>query len=356
MKRVIVPFFIAHRGCPHRCIFCDQGKIAGSAGRLPSAGEIYARIAAFRGSSGRESVEVAFYGGSFTGLPLSEQRGLLLPLQGLMASGEVSSVRVSTRPDLVDRHVAGLLREMGVGTVELGVQSMDDEVLALARRGHTRDDVARAFQFLQSEEIAVGAQLMPGLPADAREKSLASVRKVIGLKPALLRIYPALVIAGTPLAELYGIGAYEPLTLGAAVSLCKEMCHEAMKAGVRVTRIGLQPTDGLAAEGAILAGPYHPAFRQLVESELCFDLLAKLTAGLAGSGPITAACTPTRVSDLAGQRRGNLHRLHAERQVRVDGVVADERLSPFELAVHFSGGSRKGNMLTDLDYSNVPIP
>ncbi len=350
MKPLIVPFFVSHQGCPHQCIFCDQVKIAGN-GNIPSAAELLGRIAAYRASGGGRPVEVAFYGGTFTGLPESTITRLLQPLQPLLARGEIRTIRVSTRPDAVDPAIAGYLGRMGVGTVELGVQSMDDHVLALAGRGHTAGHTVEACRILKEAGLAVGMQLMPGLPGDTPEKALASLHRVLELRPGFLRIYPALVIDGTGLAALHAAGGFTPLSLDEAVCLCKIMLHAALAAEVPVIRIGLQATAEMDSPGTVLAGPYHPAFRQLVEAELFYDLLRKLTADMPPAGKATVRCSPERISDVTGQKRRNLQRLLCERGVAVDRVMADNSLSPLDIVVESGRDIMKGNVVLHLDYA-----
>ncbi|HEX9022458.1 MAG TPA: radical SAM protein [Geobacteraceae bacterium] len=355
MRPLIVPFFISLLGCPHQCIFCDQRKIAGR-GELPSAGELLDRIAAFRASGRGRPVEVAFYGGTFTALPEALMTRLLLPLQPLLAAGEIHSIRLSTRPDAVDPSIARFLAGMGVKTVELGAQSMDDDVLAFAGRGHGASHTIEANRILKEAGVAVGMQLMPGLPGDSEEKALESLGRVLELRPAFLRIYPALVIAGTRLAELHEAVEYTPLSLDGAIRLCKIMLHGALAARVRVIRIGLQATAELEQAGTVLAGPYHPAFRQLVEAELFYDLLRKMAEGMPRVGRVSVRCSPERVSDVTGQRRGNLRRLHREAGVTVDRVLADRSVSSLEIAVEYGGEMRKGNIVHDLDYATKEVP
>lgn len=353
MKPIIVPFFIAHQGCPHQCVFCNQVKISGGAETIPSLDEILAKIAAYRDNAGGRALEAAFFGGTFTSLPMSLQERLLAPLQPLLESGELSSVRVSTRPDAIDYETAEFLGTMGVGTVELGIQSMDDAVLDLAGRGHTAGDVESACRILTGKGFRVGGQLMPGLPGDTAVTAIATLRRTLALEPDFLRIYPALVIAGTELERMYRSGEYAPLGLAEAVALCKAMLHEALKASVPVVRIGLQATGDIQADGAVVAGPWHPAFRQLVEGELFFDLAVSLTADMPSASPVRLSCAPARVSDLTGQRRANLHRLR-ERGLEVASVKADPALSPMELRVEAEHFERIGNMLSDLNYPEDP--
>jgi histone acetyltransferase (RNA polymerase elongator complex component) len=356
MKRPVVPFFITHQGCPHRCVFCDQEKISGSGGLLPSDDEICGKIAGYARSSGVTGLEVAFFGGSFTCLPRKDQERLLLALRPLMASGEVRSVRVSTRPDAIDDDGAAFLRAMGVTTVELGVQSMNDQVLELAERGHCAADVVGSVTRLKKERIIVGLQLMPGLPGDTPQMSLASLASVLALKPDFLRIYPTVVIAGTPLFRRYSEGSYHPLTLHEAVVLCKIMLHRALLSGIPVIRMGLQPTTDLARPGAVVAGPFHPAFRQLVEADLCFDLLNRLIPyHNPGDPPVMVACAPSRVADVVGQRRSNIKRMLNERGVRIAAVQERPTLSTLEIAVLRHDGVRTGNFLNDLKYDAEEI-
>lgn len=221
---------------------------------------------------------------------------------------------------------------------------MDDRVLAASGRGHSAADTVRAFEVLRREGIAAGAQLMPGLPGDSRERSLDSLTRIFDLKPVSLRIYPTLVVAGTRLAELWAEGSYTPLTLADAVPLCADMLLACKRAGVPVIRLGLQPTDIL--ERSVLAGPWHPALRQLVEGELWYRLLERLTAGLAAGTEVSVACAPARISDVVGQRRANLSRLLERRGIVITGVAGCPAAAPDTLTLTHAGGTVAGG-LTD---------
>lgn len=350
MKKVIVPFFISHQGCPHKCVFCDQKAITGSGGALPDADEILSAVRAWRRSSGVESVEVAFYGGSFTLLPRRQQQGLLEPLQPLLQSGEVSSIRVSTRPDAVDAEAARFLRESGVSLVELGVQSMDDLTLELAGRGHTVQDTVDAFASLRAEGLCVGAQTMPGLPGESAAGAIDSFRKLLSLRPDLLRIYPAVVLYGTELARMYQQGSYRPLTLREAVAICKVMLQYAGRAGIPVIRVGLQPTDELSSGAEVIAGPYHPAFRQLAQGERWFDLLQLLSKEFSPGDDLTLYTSRAEISDVVGQKRNNIKRLAQQSGLTVAAVHADDSLPAGTLRITVPGHSVHGDMLRDLNY------
>ncbi|HJV36663.1 elongator complex protein 3 [Geomonas sp.] len=326
MRSVIVPFFISHLGCPHRCVFCDQQKIAGAKGVLPDAAAILEKVAQYQASAPGRELEVAFYGGTFTALPLADQQRLLDPLQPLLSSGAIRSVRLSTRPDAVDAGVASFLKSKGVETVELGVQSMDEEVLRLSRRGHSAADVEAAVSALKKTGLSAGIQLMPGLPGDSAERSLDTLRRVLSLQPSFLRIYPTLVIAGTELAELYQGGHYHPLSLEEAVSLCKQMLVESRRCGVPVIRVGLQPTSELESPGVLQAGPYHPAFGQLVESEIWYDIVSAQLAQFPRESLVELSVPMGRVSDVVGQKRLNVQRLAENFGVSVLAVREDADL------------------------------
>ena len=349
-KPLIVPFFIAHQGCPHQCIFCNQVNISGGTESIPSPAEILAKIDAFRKSAGDRTLEVAFFGGTFTSLPMSLQETLLGVLRPLVARGEIESVRISTRPDAIDSTIAAFLLNGGVRTVELGIQSMDDAVLVRAGRGHTAYDAEKACAVLSEAGFRVGVQVMPGLPGDTPAGAIATVRHLVTCHPDFFRIYPTLVIAGTGLELLYRLGQYTPLELAAAVTLCKVLLHEALKAVIPVVRIGLQANEELESEGTVIAGPYHPAFRQLVEGELFYDLLAHLGQGLPSHRPVTVWCSPGRVSETVGQRRANILRLHRERHITVTAVRTDPGISRLELRVESEHHVKMGTIL-DLNYT-----
>ena len=352
MKRVIVPFFISHQGCPHHCLFCDQRSISGSSGELPAADAMLAKIGDWQATANGAPLEVAFYGGTFTALPRSAQEALLQPLQPLLAAGRIAGIRVSTRPDAVDVATADFLREAGVNLVELGIQSMHGRTLVAAGRGHGPEATEQAFARLQAAGLAVGAQLMPGLPGEAPADSLASFRRVLALGPATLRIYPALVLRGTGLEQLYLAGEYQPLSLMETIDLVKVMLHEAALAGIPVIRVGLQPTEDLTPGAAVVAGPVHPALRQLAESARWYDLLLAAFAAFPAAASLELHCHPARLADLVGQGRSNVTSLARTTGRTIRGVTGNQALP--DSAIRIDDGCRTVtvDLLQDLDYSN----
>lgn len=263
---MIIPFFIPHSGCPHQCVFCNQNKITGEHNQ-PVPESIPAKIADYlKTDKKKKPVQVAFYGGTFTALPLETQRRYLEAVRPFIEAGKVESIRVSTRPDCITAEVLSLLTEHRVSTVELGAQSMDDSVLARSGRGHTAADTVHAVGLLREHAFSIGLQLMPGLPGDSRERFFMTVDRTIDMRPDVVRIYPALVIKDTPLEELYYAGRYDPLSLEEAVMWCKVALGRFEESGIKVIRMGLQPTEELEKPGTIVTGPYHPSFRQLVQT------------------------------------------------------------------------------------------
>lgn len=296
----VYPFFIPHAGCPHQCRFCQQQKVSGHS-TAPSPQQVSKELDSLL--PGKGSGEVAFYGGTFTLLEPGLQADYLQQARPFIASGRVSGVRISTRPDAISDEQLMLLQQGGVTTVELGCQSFSGEVLKTVGRGHGPHVVSRAVELLRSRSFQVGLQLMPGLPgADARE-ALQSLRQALDLDPDFLRIYPAVVLRGTALEEDYLQGRYKPLELDEAVDLCAEMLWHCREAAVPVIRLGLQATPSLAADQALAAGPFHPAFGALVRSRLWRRALASI---LPGQGVFEVRVHPSDLSDVLDQHRANL--------------------------------------------------
>jgi histone acetyltransferase (RNA polymerase elongator complex component) len=321
---MIIPFFIPHAGCPHQCVFCNQKKITGR-NRPDDRTSIPLTINQYLGArAANDPVQIAFYGGSFTALPMDVQREYLAAVRPFIQNGRVRSIRLSTRPDCVNRDILSLLREYDVKTIELGIQSMDDRVLTLSGRGHTVADTVNAVGLLKGSGFAVGLQLMPGLPGDSAEGFHETISKVIELAPDFVRLYPVLVIKGTPLEEQYRDGRYTPLSLDDSVLLCRTALMRFDEAGINVVRIGLQPTEELERPGTILAGPYHPAFRQLVESSLFLEKMrGVLQKRTDESDTAVLLVNPKDISAAIGQKRSNIGSLKKEFRLNAIRIMPD---------------------------------
>jgi histone acetyltransferase (RNA polymerase elongator complex component) len=324
---LVIPVFIPHEGCPHRCVYCDQGRITGVTRPdwTPAALRRYAE--GFLAGNRRPSVEVAFYGGSFTLLSQARQALYLEAVQGLLHEGRVHSLRLSTRPDAVTEANLRFLRPMGVKTVELGAQSLSDRVLAASERGHSSKETREAAARLRDHGFRIGLQLMPGLPADDRATFLETVEESIAVRPDFVRLYPTVVLAGTPLERLYRRGTYRPLSLMDAVDWCKEAHLRFTGAGIPLVRMGLQTSPSLEHPGVIVAGPHHPAFGQLVTSALWFDRISPELAKVcsASSRPVIHL-HPSDLADARGHRNGNIARWLGEFRFASLRTIADPEL------------------------------
>ena len=269
LKPLIVPIFIPNLGCPNRCIFCEQEKITSQSSHKINREHVKKVLDKAINSKNfdvRREPEVAFYGGTFTRLPLGRMKELIEAVVPYIRKGFFRSIRVSTRPDALDKERLEVMKGYGVNTIELGAQSMDDEVLLLSQRGHTAEDTVRAVQILKRMGFRVGIQLMPGLPGDSNEKFRSTITQVIALQPDMVRLYPALVIRGTELAIWYKEGKYQPLRLEDAVDICIESCIQLESKDIPVIRVGLMSSPSLLEKGQIIAGPWHPSFGFLVRS------------------------------------------------------------------------------------------
>ena len=285
-KHAIIPIFIPHRGCPNDCVFCNQRKITARTDDVTpedAAGIIDTWLTTLRpisdaGSSSyaADIVEAAFYGGSFTGLPLAEQSAFLAVAKDYKQRGLIDKIHLSTRPDYIDRVILDNLREYDVDTIELGVQSLDDEVLKLSNRGHTASDVYEAAELIKDYGFELGIQLMIGLPGDSEESCIMSAQRTAEMQPSLARLYPTIVLDDTELYEMYCRGDYIPLTREEAVRRTAAMYRILDNAGITIMRVGLKSTDIIGEGGAVNGGTYHPAFRQLVEGEIAKERIEPL--------------------------------------------------------------------------------
>ncbi|MGD9158965.1 MAG: radical SAM protein [Desulfobacteraceae bacterium] len=270
-KHLIIPVFIPYQGCPHKCIYCRQDKITGQPEKKVRAADVVRLIEQAKKSPKFDKArtrEVAFYGGTFTSLGTEYMTELLRAVSAYMNNKSIDTIRISTRPDEIDDKRLELIKSCGVATVELGVQSMNNDVLRKSGRGHTSKDTVIAFSLLKKYGFKTGVQLMPGLPGDSEEIFQTTVDKVLELAPDIARLYPAIVIKGTGLARLYKAGKYKPLSLDEAVKICSISCTRLEQAGVNVIRIGLMSTPSLLEDGEIMAGPWHNAFGFLARSDM----------------------------------------------------------------------------------------
>jgi len=280
MTPLVIPIFISHQGCPQRCIFCDQHTITGHAGleeKPATPSTVQETIEHWLNRPRKErniGVQVAFYGGSFTGLSMPRQRELLSAVKPYIDEGQVDSIRVSTRPDYIDDTTISILIEYSVSIVELGIQSLDQDVLEASFRGHSVQQSEDAIRLLKEKGFTVGAQIMCGLPRDSTGKLMETAKKIAALAPDFVRIYPVLVLRGSGLEKMYRNSTYKPLSLAKGVALGCRLKTLFDQHGVKVVRMGLQPSEELASK--VVAGPYHPSFGELVISRALFKKSRKV--------------------------------------------------------------------------------
>ncbi|MGF7057251.1 histone acetyltransferase (RNA polymerase elongator complex component) [Brassicibacter mesophilus] len=308
IKRHIIPIFVPHTGCPHDCVFCNQKKITGSSTNITDK-EVYRIINDYIRTIPKtnESLEVAFYGGSFTGIDIETQANLLDVAYSFKKQGYIDKIRLSTRPDYINKDILSNLKMYSVDTIELGVQSMDAYVLEQSFRGHSPKDVVDAAKLIKNFGFELGLQMMIGLPGDDKYKDLYTANKIIQLQPDFVRIYPTLVIKETFLAKQYLSGAYKALSLENAVSICTELLLLFNYYSINVIRIGLQPTDNIAMNKDILAGPFHSSFRQLVESNVYKIILNIFFMEKSiSSNEISIILNRKEISNFVGQKSENL--------------------------------------------------
>lgn len=339
-KPFVIPIFLPHAGCPHRCVFCNQSSITGVRSKL-SLKDINDQIEAFLKfkKARRSIVQIAFFGGNFLGIPPDEIERLLAVAAEYVESGRVNGIRFSTRPDTIDAKRLDLIKPFPVTTIELGVQSMDDRVLLAIKRGHTASDTEKAVQRLKQSDYEIGLQLMVGLPSDSPERLRASARRAAHLKPDFIRIYPTVVLADSPLAKWYQNGRYKPLSLEEAVIEVKDIYRIFKNENIRVIRMGLQATEDLEKDSTILAGPYHAAFGHLVYSEIFLDMAVdQIESKALNTDSISIQVNPQNDSKLRGLRNSNIEILKSKFgfesvAVRTDDTLAEDQLEVCKAAI-----------------------
>jgi len=323
----IVPVFIPHAGCPHRCIFCNQHATTGKKASMPSLIDVRKHIDEFlahRRDPNRYT-EISFYGGTFLGLAKEQIQLLLATAAAYVRKGLVDGIRFSTRPDTIDTGRLDLIAPYPVTTIELGVQSMQEDVLAHSARGHTAKDTRRAVTLLADRPYKLGLQMMIGLPGDTVAGALSTGRQLAGLSPDFMRIYPTVVFKGSPLARWYLQGRYEPLSLEAAVALCAELYLIFARHEIPVIRMGLQAGPELEADRDLVAGPFHPAFGELVQSAIWQDAISRHLEkeGLCG-GEVVIEVHSRMLSQIKGQRDDNIIALLNKHELRAMEVRAKD--------------------------------
>ena len=345
----VIPVFIMNSGCPHRCTFCNQTITAGNYPPEITRDYFDAEVNTYLSWNKDRSkkVEIAFYGGNFTGVDPAYQEKLLTWACAYVKKKLVHAIRISTRPDYISESTLLLLKQYSVSTVEIGAQSFVDAVLEQSQRGHSSEDIEKSIDVLKQNGFRTGLHLMVGLPGDTKEGFLYSVDQTINLQPDTVRIHPVMVFRDTVLAEEFKRGMYQPLELTEAVALCALAWGKLCESGIRIIRMGLQVTPEMEKAGAILAGPVHPAFGSLVLSTVFYHHTVKLLKDLSHhTKEIRFQLSQRDMSSFRGLNNSN--------------VMAIKKLYPHvHLIIESNSGKTRGEISVQTDtgeWMNLKIP
>ena len=314
-KQYIIPIFVPHLGCPNDCVFCNQKSISGQKHNLTKE-EVKKIIDDYLASinPSESTVEIAFFGGSFTAIEEKKQEEFLQIAYEYIKKGQVESIRISTRPDAINKKILKMLKKYHVKTIELGVQSANNYILQKSNRGQTFEDVKKASKLIRWNGFKLGHQMMVGLPESTRIDEINTAKALIKLKPKMVRIYPVLVVKNTKLESMLNDGTYEPLSLVQAIEVCKELVRMFDDKNIEIIRVGLQNTDEISdpnnKTSEVVAGPYHPAFRQLVESSMWYDaIVGKIKKLNAKVKEVEVTINPIDVNNVIGHKKENVLKL-----------------------------------------------
>ncbi len=308
-KMKIIPVFVPHVGCPNDCVFCNQKRITGKDNIVVNGEYVKGIIEEYKKTIEDDVyTELAFFGGSFTAIDLKLQEELLSVGKLYKDKGIIQSIRCSTRPDSIDENILNIHKKYGMDIIELGIQSLDDDVLKQSNRGHNRQQSEKASKLIKQHGFILGHQIMPGLPGSNRKSDLQTCIDSIKMQPNIVRIYPTLIIKDTDLVQMYERGEYKPLTLNEAVDISALIYSYYSVNNINVIRIGLQNTENINEEKDVIAGPFHAAFRQLVEEKIyLLSLIHVLKDVDLKNKNIIIAADKKIISYLAGQNKANIN-------------------------------------------------
>ena len=333
MGHINVPIFIPHLGCPNQCIFCNQRHISGQIEFKEE--DVESQINSILSTiSASDEVEIAFFGGSFTGIDRDLMIRLLDTAQTYVNSGKVSGIRMSTRPDYISEEILDILAKYTVNCIELGIQSMNDSILSYLKRGHTVNDTKRAVELIRNRKIPFVGQMMVGLPTATLEDELNGANFICESGAVGARIYPTLVFKQTELEELVAVGEYSPLSLENAVLRCAKVLEEFVKCGVPCIRIGLCESENLHSESTFLAGPNHPSIGEMIKSELYLSIIERALGNAKHSKNIVIFCPKGATSQIVGNKRKNITKLKDIFGFKDIKVVEDASLVQYNIIIN----------------------
>lgn len=318
MKHYNIPIFISHFGCPNACVFCNQKKINGCETDVTME-DLKKTVETYLETLPKNSKkEVAFFGGTFTGISFDLQRQYLETVHEYIKKGLIDGIRLSTRPDCINKEIVEQLKKYGVTSVELGVQSLDEKVLKATARYYPIEAVGKACSLLKEYNIELGIQLMIGLPKSTFESDFLTAKRALEMNPDTARIYPTLVIKGTKMEEMYRDGEYKALSLDEAIERTRKIYSLLESNGVNVIRVGLQPSEDLREEGVVLGGPFHPAFRELVETEIYYKFFSSIVEK---EKKLEIRANERNISKLVGIKKVNRVRLKEYFNIKIDNSI-----------------------------------
>ncbi len=317
---MIIPIFIPHEGCKNDCAFCNQRHISGK-DKAPSIKDTEEIINEYLSYQNGFAEQIAFFGGSFTGIDISKQNEYLSLAKKYIENGNVKSIRLSTRPDYIDEDTVKRLKDFGVKNIELGAQSMDDEVLLLSNRGHTKRDVCVASEIINKHNVTLGLQMMTGLMGDSKEKCISTAHEFVALGAKETRIYPTIVLKNTMLEKLYHSSKYTPQTVEEAVNTCADLYKYFTRNKVEILRIGLYDSPSLKEN--YVAGPYHASFGEIVKSRVIRREIEKSLI----SDVVSVRANKKYISKIKGNKCENIA-YFKERNITVN-VIEDNSIDSF---------------------------
>ena len=338
MKHINIPIFVPHAGCPHDCVFCNQKKITGKDSFDISLVEREIEAALSTVDFSNSYVEIAFFGGSFTGIDRKLMLSLLEISDKFVNIGKVSGVRCSTRPDYIDNEILSILKEHHVKTIEIGVQSMNDRVLELSERGHSAADTERACRLIVESGFELVGQMMTGLPSSTLEDELETARKICALGASAARIYPTVVFWDTALYTLQISGKYIPLSIDEAVKRSADIIDIFVSAGVDILRVGLCENEGLHLDKGIYSGAFHPALGEMCFSEYYFKKIVGTLSSveIPDNSIVEIYSDPSSLSKAVGYKRMNINRLRKLYPGRKFRFHTDKELMRYEIEISFT--------------------
>ncbi|MDU5460814.1 radical SAM protein [Anaerococcus sp. HMSC075B03] len=305
-KEYIIPIFIPFLGCPHDCAFCNQVKITNYKDNINKENtirQINQYLSYFPKNENLK--EIAFFGGSFTGLDEKVMISYLEIALNYKKKGIIDRIRLSTRPDYINNSILDILKKYEVDVIELGIQSLDNEILNANERGHSKEDSIRASKLIKDYGFKLGHQIMPGLYKDSFDKAIKTGLESIKMNPDMVRIYPTLVIKDTKLEKLYKECLYRPLSLDEAIEISSRLYMIYSYKKIPVIRIGLQPTENINEKKDVVAGPFHPSIRQLVETNIHKIYLEELINKYRLKNKIKIHISNREISIIAGNKKAN---------------------------------------------------